>query len=483
MKIKDSYGNSYEIDKKLSSGGQGIVYTLKNNRNIVLKYLVKPNTEEIVVDNNLYDEFEEKIMKIISLDISNGIATPIVMLERPNCGYIMRLMDGMESLEKIMVNKPEPKTLESFIEFYEWYEKSGGLKRRLLIANKLAHVLNDIHSKGILYADLSPKNVFISKNINDNEVWLIDSDNLRYENDFLGEPILSPCYFPPELLNDEMDGVHHNTIKGDCYSFALLIYELLTSCKPFEGNAVLFPEKEDWELEDDELGINDQVDRGLVPWINDTNDSSNEGNGIFGFNIFNDNIKQAFIETFENGKLNPTKRTSMKRWCDILDDALRNLKICDGNKIIIDGENNFYHKSHYYLGDECHICRAKSKRVLSLIEAFDVFVLESDNETVEQIESVGTQLIFRNEDAIEIDNKLLGRRSDIPKKFKIIAEKDEKSKEIISYKIITENIPNFEVIEKNKKVTDGIETLDAIQIVIAEDKFYKRVIKINYVKE
>ncbi len=44
-----------------------------------------------------------------------------------------------------------------------WWIETGGLKKRLRILKKLSNILAELHSRGLVYGDLSPKNIFVSE--------------------------------------------------------------------------------------------------------------------------------------------------------------------------------------------------------------------------------------------------------------------------------------------------------------------------------
>lgn len=104
------------------------------------------------------------------------IATPVAFINSElNPGYVMELMDGLEPLGKMleqsMLALQEGRGAEE-------YRATGGVSRRVRVLAKLARILADLHGRALVYGDLSPSNIFVSKAIDYHEVWLIDCDNI-----------------------------------------------------------------------------------------------------------------------------------------------------------------------------------------------------------------------------------------------------------------------------------------------------------------
>ena len=59
-------------------------------------------------------------------------------------------------------------------DFGNWFVSTGGLLKRYGVLIKLAIAIRALHSKGLIYCDLSPNNVFVSSNPKKHNVFLID---------------------------------------------------------------------------------------------------------------------------------------------------------------------------------------------------------------------------------------------------------------------------------------------------------------------
>ncbi len=337
--VLDIQNRQYRLIKLLGKGGQGEVWNT-NDPEIVVK-ICTDQSGNYQMGEKGRKAYGLKLDKVRTLDLPESIhvAMPLAPLQPPYRGFSMRLMTDMQELMAIMVHVT-PDT----------YRDSGGLRRRLVLLRELARVLEQLHSRGIVYCDLSPRNVFISSDSENNEVWLIDPDNMTFENE-LAAPVRTPRYSAPEINRFRQP----NTTWSDAYSFALLAFELLTTCKPFEGrilleglptdqNGALLAQDDDddddawgdeWQDETSEKigpdGVDmsgkdnyDKADAGLFPWVDDPdNDCNRTTKGLPRPVLLTTRLRELFQRTFsEEGRTVPASRPSMRQWYDALDEVV-----------------------------------------------------------------------------------------------------------------------------------------------------------------
>ena len=77
------------------------------------------------------------------------MAVPVAILTE-YAGYVMRLMEDMVAFT-VLEEGPET------------YPLTGGHRYRLEMLSKCASILANIHSKGMVYCDISPNNIFVKK--------------------------------------------------------------------------------------------------------------------------------------------------------------------------------------------------------------------------------------------------------------------------------------------------------------------------------
>ena len=365
-----------DVDKVLGRGGQGIVYRTEDP-NIALKLALKDSNE--ITDPGEIEHFRQTIRKLLLLQLPKDIkvSAPIAVL-KDNAGYIMKMLSTAKSFEfflprnikfnyfsdfnkcisflssykdaKIIKQKKDQMTeagkslsievvesvvihentnneitinlSEQNIDFKSEtsnpllrYALTGGLRLRLLALGLAASQLAKIHSLGLVYGDISSKNVyFVPENGEKTTVWFIDADNLDYEKK-RGIVVYTPQYGAPELIQKGPAG---NTIDGirtvsDCHAFAVLISLVLSWVHPFIGKAVL--EGSDFA---DEVDVEDQALEGRLPWIDDPEDDSNSETSInraLPRNIiYTPYIRQLLKLTFCEGRTHPFLRPSIYHW-------------------------------------------------------------------------------------------------------------------------------------------------------------------------
>ena len=329
--VKDENGNIYYIADKLGSGGQGCVFTVRDNDSVVIKALVNDDEKlDIIQDEDKYLAYQQNVRRIMAVGEFENTAVPYVMLEKPYCGYVMLFMNGLQSIDKLMLpylykdkntgkiylnnlDKSDKVTAKTKEEFDFAYNYNGGLIKRIKCLAKLAKILAKFQDKDVVYCDISPNNVYISKNPESYETWLIDLDNLAHSSEVRG-PIGTPGYMAPEVVKGAS-----NSIYSDRYSFALVAYRFLMMKEPFLGKAQ--DDFDSWETDgSDDDAFDEAVANGEIAWIWEKDDDSNRSStGLNPYDFLNDKLIDLFEKTFNaEGRRNPSSRPSMWKWYDEL---------------------------------------------------------------------------------------------------------------------------------------------------------------------
>ena len=315
------YVHRIDIANIVGTGAQGAVYR-GENKNILIK--ISQTKEE--------NYLGKKIDKIKSLNLPKNLkfTLPIAKLNISNKnyeGYIMRMMEDMKPISHLMKN-----SFKNIEECYNYYnQETGGLRRRLEILKKIAYNLYYLHSRGIVYGDISSNNIFISMDLKYTEVWFIDCDNIDYSYD-VDYTIGTDSFCSPEIrkvLAPYNMGRQTNTIENDIYAFANLAFNLLFLADPFKGSILLEDNKDDsndwW---DDESDVERKFDLGEVPWVGE-NDENNKP--IYGLStnmdkMISPELKNLFNETLGyTGRNNPKQRPSLRIWYEEINNLLNNL--------------------------------------------------------------------------------------------------------------------------------------------------------------
>ncbi|PHS64291.1 MAG: protein kinase [Thalassobium sp.] len=346
--LVDIRGAQYPLKKEISRGGQGVVYTTE-----LPNVLIKGFTNK---DESAKQRWRAHIEWLIRQDIADlKLARPLVLIKQPRMAYAMQLMDGLVELTSLLdsfIQASDNATDENPAPHIRNYLDQGGLRRRIRILCQLARTLNQLHGRGMLYGDLSPDNIFVSDDPAYAETWLIDCDNISCES-HSGLTLHTPDYGAPEVVRGEA----MLSSLTDCWSFAIIAYQLLTHNHPLKGEMINDGEP---ELEDEAL-------RGEHPWINDPDDPDNECSNNLPVQLLeHSKLPALFQQTFGPGKQSPMQRPTMAEWLEALteiDEHLFVCKACGGHSILpVDTQ---------HLDDvECFFCGEPVDPELVLFEEF-----------------------------------------------------------------------------------------------------------------
>lgn len=279
--VIDELGTPYELTEELGEGGQGKVFAVSGGRYAVK--LLPPKSDR--------ETLRRKLQQVKLLPIEDlKIARPKAMLKPPRVGYVMEMLTGMTAIDNLINIPVDP----------ELYLAGGGLKRRLLLLAKCAEILSRLHAKGLVYSDPSPRNIFVSSDVDRYEVRLIDADNLHYQSD-VTVAVSTPCYGAPELVKGK-SGV--NTLT-DAYAFAVIVFQTLTSLHPFIG---------DW-VNEGEPELEDKAFQGELPWIDDPDDPRNQTqDGLPRYMVLSPGLRTLSQQCFGEGLNDPLQRPGVSQW-------------------------------------------------------------------------------------------------------------------------------------------------------------------------
>jgi eukaryotic-like serine/threonine-protein kinase len=320
--VRDSDGNALELDPDpIGRGGQGAVYRMHGTR-----YAVKLVTEADSASPG--GSLAERLARLRWLPMEGlPVSRPIQGLAAPNSGYIMDLLEGVEPLAALC--EPPDGDLEA------WYLSGGSLRRRLRLLARLAEVLAALHGRGLVYGDISPDNVLVSAALEGEDVWLIDPDNISIESSARQHIVETRLYRAPEIARREGG----NTTFSDDYSFALLAYQMLRADHPLIGDLV-----------DDDVRLEEDAERGLLPWTGHSTDSRNRsGFGVEGDRVLTSRLRELFRRAFEDGLREPLRRPTATTWATELRVAADITVVCRPNGC---------GHSYYIFAPHCPYCRA-----------------------------------------------------------------------------------------------------------------------------
>ena len=356
--VVDENGQKHQLAEKLGQGGQGAVWKTADPH-IIVKMKIDPITGEPVIDEKEYDKYKAGLDEVRTLDLPESIHVAKVasILQRPYCGYTMRMLTNMKSVKYWIRSFGKNAVLPEF------FRETGGLRYRLGFLSEAAGIFAKLNYHSIVYADLSPDNLFVSVDNQAGQVWLIDADNMRYFFS-VNRQIMTPGYGAPEVVAGGL-----NTLESDEYTFAILAHEILTLNSPFDGK-MLSETGDGWDVSSTG-GSEETVE--YVPWIYDPVDTRNAvapGMGLSPDLVMTDKMKELFYRNFsEEGQKNPASRPSMREWFE----ELRRAK-----SLVISCEhcgNTYFMKSPKK--EACPFCKKMRTRSVFYAQIVDRYDLDS----------------------------------------------------------------------------------------------------------
>ncbi len=215
-----SFGERYQIVKKLGSGGMGAVYQAVDSsleKTVAVKILLPGLSSEAII------RFQQEAKAAARLDHAN-IVKVLDFGQTPN-GDLFLIMDfvGTTSLEDVINQK-----------------KRIALDKALPIFIQIAAGLQHAHKNGILHRDVKPSNVMFSERQEGN-VQIVDFGLAKLQSaddsqklTTTGIRVGSPLYMSPE----QAGGVEAD-VRSDIYSLGCLMYKTLTGSPPLQGETFL----------------------------------------------------------------------------------------------------------------------------------------------------------------------------------------------------------------------------------------------------
>jgi len=212
---------SFEIVEVIGRGGMGVVYLARDTK-LKRSVAIKSIPSKMAGDSTTRTRFRREAELLASLNHPNIAVIYEIIEQDEGAGYlILEYVPGETLAERIA---GEPLKLEQV----------------LSIGHQIADAVSAAHEKGVVHRDLKPGNIKITP---DGRVKVLDfglakpvgheaaSQDTAVTQ--IGSIIGTPAYMSPEQIRS--DPTDHRT---DIWSFGCVLYEMLTSKRPFEGRTV-----------------------------------------------------------------------------------------------------------------------------------------------------------------------------------------------------------------------------------------------------
>jgi len=212
----------YEILKLIGRGGMGMVYLARDNRlkkNVAIKTL----PPSLFLDRTFKERLIREAVTLGQIEHPN-ICTVYDIVEKKDYVYIvMQYVEG-ESLSTLME--------QNLLDFDKIID----------IAIQISDGLKAAHDRGMVHRDIKPSNILVNK---DGYVKILDfglaksmgkegAENLEQNLTETGMIVGTVSYMSPE----QAEGKKIDN-RSDIFSFGVVLYEMFTGRKPFEGSSHL----------------------------------------------------------------------------------------------------------------------------------------------------------------------------------------------------------------------------------------------------
>ncbi|MGI8786192.1 MAG: protein kinase domain-containing protein [Pyrinomonadaceae bacterium] len=213
---KEKYFGKYKIIREIGAGGMGVVFLAERidgefEHKVAIKII-----RQAIAESELVNRFKRERQILASLN-------------HPN---IAKLIDGGISEDRLPFLAMEYVEGESITKFVE--RKNLNVEERLKLFLKVCAAVAYAHRNLVVHRDLKPGNILVT---DEGEPKLLDfglaklldvnlpTDATQTQTAFRA---LTPAYASPEQLKNEP-----LTTVSDIYSLGIVLYELLTSMRPF----------------------------------------------------------------------------------------------------------------------------------------------------------------------------------------------------------------------------------------------------------
>ena len=348
----DENYNLHRTTEELSRGGQGIVYKTEDDQ-LLLKLALLPDNLSVEAQKMMLEAKRRRYHNVSLLPVPYGLhlALPLASLQ-DEAGYVMEFLQDMEPLQALL----DIRMTDDLRDLPEWivriknksqrskwahYQRTGGLRRRLETLARTAEILGRLHAKGLVYGDISPENIYVSKQIEmklprdageeeqHHNAWLIDADNLCFAAPSRhADGFFTPGYGAPELVRGESGP----TFFTDSFSFAVVAFRTLTMQMPFKGR-MLEEADDDWDVGEGALSTEERAWRGELPWLDDPEDRSNADiydGQIMRPLLLTPALQRLFQQSFgKQGRECPESRPALSVWARELARAADDVVHCE----------------------------------------------------------------------------------------------------------------------------------------------------------
>ncbi len=211
----------FRIERELGRGAVGVVY-LAHDTKLDRPVAIKSLPAEMMSNSKVQKRWQREARVLASLN-------------HPNIAAIYEELEEVEGVSYLVLEYVPGKTLAELIG-----ESDLRLQEVLTIALQIAEALAAAHEHGVIHRDLKPGNIKITPEA---KVKVLDfglaksvGDEFQGRQTTVTEPgrvLGTPAYMSPEQARGKQIDK-----RSDIWSFACVLFEMLTGAVPFEGETV-----------------------------------------------------------------------------------------------------------------------------------------------------------------------------------------------------------------------------------------------------
>jgi hypothetical protein len=200
----------YRYLRHLGAGGFGDVHLAEHvgtGRRVAIKYIQR----HLLADPEVVARFRREAQILAATDVPTVVRVYDLDTSGDPAHLVMEFVPGV-TLWDLMEQAPLP------------------AHQGLSVMRDVAEALRVMAERGLVHRDIKPSNVFV---LPDGRAKLGDFGLARAVADdggfrTAGAPAGTPAYFPPEVSSGDAEA----TVESDAYSFAVMVYEVLTGSRP-----------------------------------------------------------------------------------------------------------------------------------------------------------------------------------------------------------------------------------------------------------
>jgi serine/threonine protein kinase len=212
--------SNYNIINTVGEGGMATVFLAHDNKfdtEVAIKLLRK----EFVLNENIRKRFIAEARNMFKMSHPNIIKVTDLIEEVDTVAFVMEYVEG--------------ETLKEYI------DRKGKLSDQEIksLFSQMLDALGYVHEQNLVHRDIKPSNFMVNQ---EGKVKLMDfgiakntdSSSAEYTQTGTGVQMGTPMYMSPEQVKSTKDV----TIASDIYSLGVVLWQMVTSKKPYQGDTM-----------------------------------------------------------------------------------------------------------------------------------------------------------------------------------------------------------------------------------------------------